>query len=294
MASRCWASGYQHRFNYPPLPAAVNDAKLVISCLFNTRAGAAPEDWEIPLHFVPAPPDVTAFPVIEIPTPTAPAATATLAVARRNPAASSRRKTHAPGAAAMTLTLDRAVQMDDGYLLYATLHWEDTPFSSVDVIDSPQTLHLLDASGQEMIYETLYDEQTGVIGDQRQTVFAIKTAPVQIPGPLTLVLDSVLVDLPVKASFVFDPGLNPKPGQQWPQWQPDQEVTIGERRLRVRTVIAAGNSYSFEMTSDTGIQSATCADLEHPIDSGSGGGGSSLASLFGCGFNYVNGLPTGR
>ena len=35
----------------------------------------------------------------------------------------------------MTLTLDRAVQMDDGYLLYATLHWEDTPFSSVDVID---------------------------------------------------------------------------------------------------------------------------------------------------------------
>ena len=74
-----WASGYQHRFNYPPLPAAVNDAKLVISCLFHTRPGAAPEDWEIPLHFVPAPPDVTAFPVIEIPTPTAPAAAATLA-----------------------------------------------------------------------------------------------------------------------------------------------------------------------------------------------------------------------
>ena len=83
----------------------------------------------------------------------------------------------------MTLTLDRAVQMDDGYLIYATMHWKDTPFTLVDVTDPDETLHLLDANGQEMLYELHYDEQTGIDVDQRQTVFAIKTAPVQILRP---------------------------------------------------------------------------------------------------------------
>jgi hypothetical protein len=63
-----WVSGYQHRLYYAPVQAITNDATLVIDCLFNTRPGAAPQDWEIPMHFVPAPPDLTAFPVIEIPT----------------------------------------------------------------------------------------------------------------------------------------------------------------------------------------------------------------------------------
>ena len=56
-------------------------------------------------------------------------------------------------------------------------------------------------NGQEMLYELRYDEQTGVHEDQRQTVFAIKTAPVQTAGPLTLALDWVSVDLPVEAQF---------------------------------------------------------------------------------------------
>jgi hypothetical protein len=64
-----WASGYLHRFYYAPLPGNVDDATLVIPCFFQTRPGAAPEKWEIPLHFVAAPPDMTAFPVIEIAPP---------------------------------------------------------------------------------------------------------------------------------------------------------------------------------------------------------------------------------
>lgn len=269
-----WSSGYRHRFNYPPVPSDVDDATLVISCLFHTLTGTVPEVWEIPLHFVPAPPDMTAFPVIEIPTSTAPAIMATTTEQNAN----------------LSLTLDRAVQMDDGYLLYATLHWEKTSFNYVELLDRAETLRLLDESGQEMLFEIHEDEQTGVNWEQRQTHFAIKTAPVQTTGPLTLELDAVLVGLPVDASFVFDPGPNPQPGQQW---QPNVELTFGEHRMLVRsiTVEQSGDGYSIEMTSDTGILKSGLVDHEHPIVSGYDG--ISSEGVFYNGFYYFNGLPEG-
>jgi len=277
MGVEAWPTGYRHRFKYLPIPAEINEATLVISCLFHTQPGIVPEGWELPLRFVPAPVDMTAFPVIEIPTSTAPAVMVTPA-------------TSLTEGAALTLSLDRAVQMNDGYLLYATLHWENTPFNYVDVIDLAENLHLLDASGQEMLYEVHEDEQTGVKEDQRQTAFAIKTAPVQSPGALTLKLDAVLVDLPVDASFVFDPGPSPQPGQEW---QPNVEFTFGEHRLFVRsiTVEGTGDGYSIEMTSDTGILSTGFVDRDHRIVSGYDG--ISAKGVFYNGFYYADGLPKG-
>jgi hypothetical protein len=272
-----WSSGYRHRFNYPPMSSDVDDATLVISCLFHTLTGTVPEIWEIPLHFVPAPADMTAFPVIEIPTSTAPA------IANSSDA-------NAVENTALRLTLERAVQLDDGYLLYATLHWEDTPFHYVELLDQAETLRLLDGSGQEILYEIHEDEQTGVNWNQRQTHFAIKTAPVQSRDPLTLELDAVLVGLPVNDSFVFDPGPNPQPGQQW---QPNVELTFGEHRMLVHsiTVEQSGDGYSIEMTSNTGILKSGLVDHEHPIVSGYDG--ISAEGMFYNGFYYFNGLPEG-
>jgi hypothetical protein len=167
----------------------------------------------------------------------------------------------------LSLTLDRAVQMDDGYLIYATVHWKDTPFTWVDLTDPLATLHLLDANGQPIVYELRYDEQTGIQQDQHQTVFAIKTAPVQSPGPLTLTLDSVSVDLPVDASFTFDPGYNPQSGQTWTL---NQDVTVGRYHLRVLTATAAADSYNFEMSSDNGIVNATLIDKSLSVVNGGG------------------------
>ena len=236
-----------------------------------------PEIWEIPVHFIPAPPDLTAFPLIEIPTSTAPPITNT-------PDANAVEDT------ALSLTLDRAVQMDDGYLLYVTLPWEDTPFHYVELLEQAETLRLLDGSGQEILYEIHEDEQTGMNGDQRQTHFVIETAPVQSRAPLTLELDAVLVGLPVNDSFVFDPGPNPQSGQQW---QPNVELTFGEHRMLVRsiTVEQSGDGYSIEMTSDTGILKSGLVDHEHPIVSGYDG--ISSEGVFYNGFYYFNGLPEG-
>ena len=187
--------------------------------------------------------------------------------------------------------------MEDGYLLYATLHWEDTPFNTLELGDPAEALHLLDANGQELIYELHDDEQTGVRGDQRQTVFALKTAPIQTAGPLTLALDWVTANVPVEAHFVFDPGSNPQPGQEW---QLDREIPFGDilfgdRRLRVRSVTNDGSGYSFDMTSSTGIQYAILTDHEHTIISGVDGQSShsDTETVFFSSFNYAEGLPKG-
>lgn len=106
--------------------------------------------------------------------------------------------------------------MDDGYLLYITIDWGQASVNSVDIPGNPSTMRLLDTNGQELLFERVYDDgNTGIFVDKRQTVIAVKTAPIQVAGPLMLTVDSFLVDVYVDASFSFDPGLEPKPDQVW-------------------------------------------------------------------------------
>jgi len=72
-----WGTGYQTGLNYPPIPNEVDTVKFLLPCLEGVAPAAAPQDWELTLRFVPAPPDLTVVPIIEIatplPTPPAPA-----------------------------------------------------------------------------------------------------------------------------------------------------------------------------------------------------------------------------
>lgn len=272
-------SGYQHRYDYPALPAEINDATFVISCLYYTQEGKAPGNWEIPLHFVPAPADMTAYPVIELPAPTEPAADAPLAE-------------NAEIAEPMTLTVDRAVQMENGTLIYATLHWEKTSFASVSIDRPEETMHLRDENGQELPFAAFYDEQTGEFIDQQKTVLAIKTTQSLEPGSFTLVLDSVLGILPGDASFEFDPGVNPQVGQQFPV---NLDIAIGKHILRILNTTVEDGGYSFDMSSDTGIRGASLFDMEHMIATGNEGesGNDGKEYKFYSTFYYAEGLPEG-
>ena len=60
-----WGSGYRYRFTFGPVPADVNEATLLIPCIQDVLPGALPENWELPLQFVPAPDSMAALPVIE-------------------------------------------------------------------------------------------------------------------------------------------------------------------------------------------------------------------------------------
>jgi Tol biopolymer transport system component len=157
----------------------------------------------------------------------------------------------------------------------------------------------LDASGQEVAYELDWEatnqiQSTFVPG---QTTFAIKTAPIQIPGPLTLVLDSLSASLATDASFTVDPGPNPQPGQAWDLGL-DLDVGNGHS-LRVSRVTYDLTDdvqayLRFDMESETGIMYATLLDKAHPLTGMAGGGGGSFSpGPFTSDLYYNEPLPKG-
>jgi len=190
--------------------------------------------------------------------------------------------------------------MDDGYLIYVTIHYENSGLGSIDIPLDPATFHLLDASGQEVAYELDWDatneiQATFVPG---QTAFAIKTAPIQIPDPLTLVLDALTASLATDASFTFDPGPDPQPGQAWDLGL-DLDVGNGHslRVSRVTYDLTDGvQAYlRFDMESETGVMYATLLDKAHPLTgmAGGGGGGSFSIGPFTSDLYYNEPLPKG-
>ena len=68
-----WGTGQRQRNIFPPLPLDATTITLVISRLPGYPPNAGPEDWEVPLRFVPAPADMAMLPVYEV-TPTLPIA----------------------------------------------------------------------------------------------------------------------------------------------------------------------------------------------------------------------------
>ena len=287
-----WGTGYQHKATYPVIPSTISEITLVMPCVRSALPGKAPENWELPFRLIPAPPDMTAFPVIEISTPVEITSTAL-------PPIETGTNLVPDG---VSLTLDRAVQMDDGYLIYATLHWENTGFSSLDFLD-PTMFHLLDANGKEITYsfddEANHNLTPAQMPGRGQTMFAIRTAPIRVGGPLTLVVDSVDVTVATNASFLFDPGPDPKPGQVW-ELNQDLDVGYGHS-LRVLSAkyppppleyLPQQDGFSFDMRSETGVTNAMLFDLVHPL-AGGGGGGGGTAGVFSAGFSYAGAMPEG-
>jgi hypothetical protein len=284
-----WETGYELKSLYPAIPSTVDEVTFVMPCLILSKPGEAPENWELALRLAPAPADAV-FPVIEISTPVE--ATPTLLPPPQTNAGLS--------TDGVSLAFDRAVQMDDGYLIYATIHYENSGLGSIDIPIDPATFHLLDASGQEVAYELDWDatneiQATFVPG---QTAFAIKTAPIQIPGPLTLVLDALTASLATDASFTFDPGPDPQPGQAWDLGL-DLDVGNGHslRVARVTYDLTDGvQAYlRFDMESETGVMYATLLDKAHPLTgmAGGGGGGSFSIGPFTSDLYYNDPLPDG-
>lgn len=263
---------YQHRVVFQALSSDVRQAVLLISCLYQTSSGAAPENWEIPLSFAPAPPDMTVYPVIEIPTAQA---SSTVETPTQAAVASSATEP----ASEISISLERAVEMDDGYLIYATLQWSGAP---VDFVQPEKTMHLLTNSGQELAFELVDDENTGYFHDQRKIVFALKTAPIQEPGPLNIRVDSLAMNLPTDAIFSFDPG---PVTENESTLELNQDVQVGAYTLHITRVRISKNGYSFDMSSKNGILSANLSDADHPL-MGGGGYGLDLSGFFSSSFFY--------
>ncbi len=265
-------SGLQLQVIYPALPPSVDSAVLVFPCLPELPTGEGPQNWELPLAFAPAPPDLTVYPVIDLPTST---------------------PEMAAGQDWMQLELQGAAVLEDGTYLQAALRWQEDP-SIIEVEISPDALRLVDAAGQEVSVQFADQFPPPALAEERSLALNLQTAAVTAPGPARLFVDYVIVRQSASARFTFDPGADPQPGQTW---QLDQALDVNGHALTVRSAEylqpAPGEPalLMLHLEADPEVFLVTALDLEHET-LGAGGSPNTEYTPFRAAIRYPDGFPS--
>jgi hypothetical protein len=261
-----WASGYQSRLVYPAIPPVVNEATFFIPCLDNTSPGAAPENWELALRFVPAPPDVTVVPVFEV-------------------SASPEATVGSDEGETTGLYLERVIELDDSYILTGTFR-QGADLSGEMVMGISSWPEIMDAEGLSLPYEIpsdldLASDEIGVFP------WAYKI-PKGFVSPLTIILEAVDVEFPADAMFQLDVGADPQANQEW---KLDQEFEISGHVIHLVSAARLEYGYEFVFRSDASVSGISLLeDTKHTPVGGFGGG---WQGEFSAGFEYADPIPTG-
>jgi hypothetical protein len=194
-------AGYRSTMNYPALPATGETVTFLLPCLEDVAPAAAPQDWELTLRFVPAPPDLTIVPVIELATPLPATPTFDPAVALAS-----------DPFLGITYNIDSFTRTDRGYILLTSIRWDEKISQSIGT-NYLTSISLVDAAGKKIVLLPL-DLPTG--SAPNRSVIGFSLADESFSPPLTLNLAWAGVNLIEKPQFRFDPGLKPQAGQSWP------------------------------------------------------------------------------
>ena len=156
----------------------------MLPCIMETLPGHAPENWDLSLHFVPAPPDMTVVPVIEI----APTIEDKVSDTKQTP-----------------FLLNNAMQIGDQYILTGIIQ-QPASDGRIELID----IQVTDANGIQIPTQVpnLPDLPNFDWGKQ------FKIGMVNFPLELTFRWTTIAPLPDSHAEFEFDAGENPQPGQK--------------------------------------------------------------------------------
>lgn len=272
--------------DFPPVPAGINEAVLVVPCIFNTLPGKVPENWELPLRFVPAPPDLTVMPVIEL----SPSPQASL-----TPGATSLPESVSGTSVAAvdsSVTIKKVIETSDGYILIGRFQPQSQPGEWTQATGAPE---IRDASGKKVAYTYPQDINPDMVDpSQGGTGWAMQFKAAGLTYPLTIIFSGVNIrqaDPNATAEFTFDAGPNPQPGQEW---TPNQEIRLAGHTLKLVSITAdSRGGYSFSFQVDPKVYSAS-VQIEGYTPNGGGGGGSGglTDGKFNVSLSYAQ-IPTG-
>ncbi len=264
-----------------PVPANINEATYVMPCIFDTLPGTVPTDWELPLKFVAAPPELTVMPVIELsPSPETNPAQNTIAHNENATSTPATPEDH-------SVTVSKEIDTEDGYILIGSFQPQTQAGERIQLTGET----LKDASGKEVPYTYPMD----VSPDSPDPNAGGSGWAMQFKGrgltfPLTITFTGVPVheaDPTATAEFTFDAGSNPQPGQEWTI---NQDIELAGHTLKLISITAdSRGGYSFRFQGDkvygVGVQIAGFTAV-------GGGGGSSPEGLVNVSVAYAQ-MPTG-
>ena len=190
-----WGSGSEYHYTYAGVPADVNEATLFIGCVpGDVTPRVLPENWELPLHFMVAPPDMTALPVIEyVPSPMPTDASAT-----------------------DSITITKVIDLGDSYILVGRFPLQTDSLGYF----TPGMRSLLDGNGNFLPWKMPQDSVLPPVDPNEPFTaedFAVQVDKGFVP-PLTIKVTRMSTypaagDTPIE--YEFDAGENPKVGDDW-------------------------------------------------------------------------------
>ncbi|HEY3344844.1 MAG TPA: hypothetical protein VGJ97_07945 [Anaerolineaceae bacterium] len=228
-----------------PVPPGVNEATLVLPCIDNTLPGTVPTDWELPLRFTAAPPDLTVMPILDL-TPTR-GVRATQPSTSIAPTQGPKLETSIPAAPqAAALTIEKVIETEDGYILLGALRPQGT--GGAGILQNGQAV-LRDAAGKEVVYtrpQDILPERVLELKPSDQA-FALQFSAPGVSFPLTFSIPGATLyeaDPQASVELAFEAGPEPLPGQTW---ELNQEIELAGHPFRLSSVRAdSRNGYSFE------------------------------------------------
>jgi hypothetical protein len=265
-------------------PANVNEAVYVMPCIFNTLPGAAPTDWELPLKFIPAPPDMTVMPVIEVTPTVQEISTQSL------PAPQAAESVTPAPAQPVTVSVERVIETGDGYILVGAIRPQPGGEYSMQVSGVPV---ILDANGQKVAYWYPQDIDPYALLQLNQNdqpfSFQIKASGVTFPIAIEIPGRFITpADPNATAELTFDVEANPRPGQEWLL---NQEIELAGHTLKLASITTdASNGYEFRF--ETGEEIAGLSVQIAGYTPIGGGGGSDGRGSITQSLSYAE-LPTG-
>lgn len=250
-------SPLQMRMVYPPLPADVKEVVFILPCIMNSLPGLAPENWEIPLRFEPAPPDIPILPALEItPLPT--------------PSGTTEQN--------IPVELNNSLLINDQYILTGIINQPELG-ARIELLD----FRVTDASGEQV-----YTQMPGFL-DLPSFDWGMQFPAGEVDFPLTLEFDWIQISQMDSSSavFEFDVGENPLPGQEWIV---DQPIQIGERTITLNSIRTDSRSgYNFIFSADPDLIGLS---LQIPGADALGGGGGYGQGWFSVSQSFTD-LPRG-
>ncbi|MBK7453648.1 MAG: PD40 domain-containing protein [Anaerolineales bacterium] len=217
-------SGYRSTYTFAPLDAQVKDAVLIIPCIEGSLPGTLPEQWEVPMRFIPAPPEMAIVPVIEI-TPS-----------------------QEPAMGESPLMIEKIVETDRGFILIGSFNSNGLP-QGASAMDFSTYPVFTDANGQEVLYDFATSQLESPVERPPAGSFpwAFEIINKQHVYPLTMTVRAVAVQYSESsASFEFDAGANPQEGQVWDL---NQDIELAGFPVRALKAIRTADGYSFDFES---------------------------------------------
>ena len=267
-----------------PIPPEVTEAVYVMACIFNTLPGTVPTNWELPLRFNPAPPDLTVMPVIEVTSTVPETDTQTTSVTEAEETL-----TPTPGQV-VEVSVEKVIETTDGYILVGAVRPQLSPGNSIRISGVPM-IH--DAQGHKLAYT--YPNEINAYElltlDPVDQPFSFQIQAAGVAFPLSIDIPGKIItpgDPGATAEMVFDAGENPQPGQEW---QLDQEIELAGHTLKLVSItVDSRNGYGFIFEAGPEIASLS-VQIEGYTPVG-GGGGYDGQGMINQSLSYAE-LPTG-